>query len=162
MQVIRLTRIGKQNQAAFRIVLAEKSKAVKRENQEILGFYNPGEGKTIDFNKDRIEFWISKGAQPSDTVASLLKRNGMAGMEKYIEQRNKKTVSKNAPAEAPKAPQAAVEQAEAPKAPQAAVEQAAAPAAVPEAPATAPQTDVAPAVEPEVGAEAPAEETPVA
>lgn len=107
MQVIRLTRIGKQNQAAFRIVLAEKARAVKRENQEILGFYNPGEGKAIDFNKERIEFWISKGAQPSDTVASLLKKNGMAGMEKYIARRNKKTRNKNAPAEEPKAPQAA-------------------------------------------------------
>lgn len=107
MQVIRLTRIGKQNQAAFRIVLAEKSKAVKRENQEILGFYNPADNKKIDFNKERIEFWISKGAQPSDTVASLLKTNGMSGMEKYMAPRNRKTRSKNAPAEEPKAPQAA-------------------------------------------------------
>ena len=145
MQVIRLTRIGKQNQAAFRIVLAEKAKAVKRQNQEILGFYNPGEGKTIDFNKERIEFWISKGAQPSDTVASLLKNNGMAGMEKYIARRNKKTVSKNAPAEAPKAPQAAA---------------APAPTPAPEAPAAAPETDATPV---EVVAEAPAaEETPAA
>lgn len=103
MQVIRLTRIGKQNQAAFRIVLAEKSKAVKRENQEILGFYNPADNKKIDFNKDRIEFWISKGAQPSDTVASLLKTNGMSGMEKYMAPRNRKTRSKNAPAEEAKA-----------------------------------------------------------
>ncbi|MEK9159700.1 MAG: 30S ribosomal protein S16 [Patescibacteria group bacterium] len=107
MQVIRLTRIGKQNQAAFRIVLAEKSKAVKRQNQEILGFYNTAEGKKIDFNKERIEYWISMGAQPSDSVASLLKTNGVAGMEKFIAPRNKKTISKNAPApEAPK-PQAA-------------------------------------------------------
>lgn len=119
MQVIRLTRIGKQNQAAFRIVLAEKSDAVKGQAQENLGFYNPAEGKKIEFNKERIEFWISKGAQPSDTVASLLKTNGMAGMEKYIAPRNKKTRSKNAPAEEPKA----------------------------QAPVAAPQTDATPAVE---------------
>lgn len=99
-----MTRIGKQNQAAFRIVLAEKSNAVKGENQEILGFYNPAEGKKIDFNKDRIEFWISKGAKPSDSVASLLKTNGMSGMEKFMEPRNKKRRSKSAPAEEAKAP----------------------------------------------------------
>lgn len=101
-----MTRIGKQNQAAFRIVLAEKSKAVKGENQEILGFYNPAEGKKIDFNKDRIEFWISRGARPSDSVASLLKTNGMAGMDKFLEPRNKKRRNKNAPAEEAKAPAA--------------------------------------------------------
>ncbi len=104
MQVIRLTRIGKQNQAAFRIVLAEKARAVKGENQEILGFYNPAENKKTEFNKERIEYWISMGAQPSDTVAALLKTNGMSGMEKYMAPRNRKTRSKNAPAEEAAAP----------------------------------------------------------
>ena len=99
MQVIRLTRIGKQNQAAFRIVLAEKARAVKGMNQEILGFYNPGENKKTEFNKERIEYWISKGAQPTDSVASLLKTNGMSGLDKYLEPRNKKRRSKSAPAE---------------------------------------------------------------
>ncbi|MFA4814897.1 MAG: 30S ribosomal protein S16 [Candidatus Gracilibacteria bacterium] len=119
MQVIRLTRIGKQNQAAFRIVLAEKSDAVKGEAQEILGFYNLAEGKKTDFNKERIEFWISKGAQPSDSVASLLKTNGMPGMDKYLELRNKKHQSKSAPVEqaaAAPAP-AAADAAPAPEAP---------------------------------------------
>ncbi len=98
MQVIRLSRIGKQNQVAFRIVLAEKTDAVKGANQEILGFYNVAEGKKISFDKDRIEYWISKGAKPSDSVASLLKLNGVPGMEKFMELRNKKHVSKSAPA----------------------------------------------------------------
>ncbi|MFA6024003.1 MAG: 30S ribosomal protein S16 [Candidatus Gracilibacteria bacterium] len=146
MQVIRLTRIGKQNQAAFRIVLAEKSNAVKGLNQEILGFYNPAEGKKIEFNKERIEFWISKGAQPSDSVASLLKTNGMSGMEKFMELRNKKHRSKSAPAEVA-APKAAPE-ASAP-----------APAAVEAAPVA--EEPAAVAEEPVV-AEAPAEETPAA
>lgn len=106
MQVIRLSRIGKQNQAAFRIVLAEKARAVKGAHQEILGYYNPAEGKKMDFKKERIEFWISKGAKPSDSVASLLKTNGVSGMEKYLEPRNKKRRSKNAPAEEAAAPAA--------------------------------------------------------
>lgn len=100
MLVIRLSRVGKQNQAAFRITLAEKSDAVKGANHEILGFYNPAEGKKLDFNKERIEYWISKGAKPSDSVASLLKTNGMSGLDKYLEPRNKKKLSKSAGAQA--------------------------------------------------------------
>lgn len=106
MQVIRFSRVGKQNQAAFRIVLAEKSRAVKGAHQEILGFFNPAEDK-LDFKKDRVEYWISKGARPSDSVASLLKTNGVSGMEKFMEPRNKKKRSKNAPAEEAAAPVAA-------------------------------------------------------
>lgn len=122
MQVIRLSRIGKQNQVAFRIVLAEKTDAVKGANQEILGFYNVAEGKKISFDKDRIEYWISKGAKPSDSVASLLKLNGVPGMEKFMELRNKKHVSKSAPApeKAPAAVKAPVVEA-APEAPAAVV-----------------------------------------
>lgn len=108
MLVIRLTRKGKQNLAAYRIVLAEKSEAVKGAYIELLGYYNPSEAKKIEFKQDRIEHWISKGAQPSDTVAGLLKLNGMSGMEKFMEPRNKKRKSKNAPEAAPAAPAPAV------------------------------------------------------
>lgn len=103
MQVIRLSRTGKQNQASFRIVVAEKARAVKGAYQEILGHYSPSENKKIDFNKDRIDYWISKGARPSDSVAALLKTNGVSGLEKYMEPRNKKKRSKSAPAEEPRA-----------------------------------------------------------
>jgi len=129
VQVIRLSRIGKQNQAAFRLVLSEKTDAVKGANQEILGFYNTAEGKKISFDKERIEYWISKGAKPSDSVASLLKLNGMSGMEKFMEPRNKKKVSKSAPA--PEKAPAAVKAPVAEEAPAAVVE------AAPEAPAEA-------------------------
>lgn len=93
--VIRLTRVGKNNEAAYRIVVAEKRKAVKGAYQELLGFYNPAENKKIDFKKDRIEFWVAQGATPSDTVASLLKNNGMSGMEKFMAPRNLKRASKD-------------------------------------------------------------------
>lgn len=95
MLVIRLTRVGKNNEAAYRIVVAEKRKAVKGAYQELLGFYNPAENKKIDFKKDRIEFWVAQGATPSDTVASLLKTNGMSGMEKFIAPRKLKRASKD-------------------------------------------------------------------
>ena len=99
MLVIRLSRVGKQNQAAFRITISEKTDAVKGASHEILGHYNPSDNKKLDFNKERIEYWISKGARPSDSVASLLKTNGMSGLDKFLGLRNKKKRSKSAPAE---------------------------------------------------------------
>lgn len=45
---------------------------------------------------DRIKYWLSVGAQPSDSIAVLLKAQGVEGMEKYIEPRNKKRKSKKA------------------------------------------------------------------
>ncbi len=96
--VIRLTRIGKTNEPAYRIVVAEKRKAVKGEYQEQIGFYNPSESKKISFDEDRLKHWVSKGARPSDTVASLMKNNGVSGMEAFIAPRNlKRKPTKAAP-----------------------------------------------------------------
>jgi len=71
MLVIRLTRIGKRNQASFRVVLTEKKNPVKGKFMEILGNYSP-RLKTKNFNVDRIKYWLSKGAQASPTVHNLL------------------------------------------------------------------------------------------
>ena len=85
MLVIRLTRTGKTSQESFRMVVAEKYKAVKRQYVELVGHYSPTcTPKVLKFDKERIAYWISKGAQPSESVASLLKSEGVAGMEKYI------------------------------------------------------------------------------
>lgn len=73
MLKIRLTRVGKRNSPVFRLVVAEKARAVKRQNIEILGLYNPGTADNkFQANKERVLFWISKGAQPSDTANNLL------------------------------------------------------------------------------------------
>ena len=115
MIVIRLTRKGKTNEPAYRIAVADKRSAVKGSLIEVVGHYNPSEKKKIDFDKERIVFWMSKGAKPSDTVASLLKLNGMEGMDKFIEPRNLKRKPKKAPPEVktPAAPVAAAAPAEA-------------------------------------------------
>lgn len=85
MLVIRLTRTGKTKQESFRIVVAEQAKAVKRQYVELLGYYLPTVNpKVLKFDKERIQYWISKGAQPSETVASLLKAEGIQDMDKYI------------------------------------------------------------------------------
>lgn len=127
MLVIRLTRIGKTNEPAYRIVVADKRNAVKGAHMEVIGFYNPSENKKLEVKKDRFEYWVSKGAQPSDTMASMMKAQGVSGMEKFIGNRNKKRKPTKAPAEVAAAP---APQAPAPEAPAA---EEAAPAA--EAPA---------------------------
>jgi len=71
MLVIRLTRIGKKNQPAYRVVLTEKTNPVRGKFQEILGSYNP-RLKSKQLKAERIKYWLSKGAQASGTVHNLL------------------------------------------------------------------------------------------
>ncbi len=71
MLVIRLTRIGKKNQPCYRVVLADKRRAVKGKFIEILGNYNP-RLKTKAFKAERIKYWLEHGAQASPTVHNLL------------------------------------------------------------------------------------------
>lgn len=73
MLVIRLTRVGKKNSPAYRVVVADKRKAVKRKFIEILGNYNPAANpKTLVIDKEKALRWIGLGAQPSDTVNNLM------------------------------------------------------------------------------------------
>lgn len=113
MLVIRLQRTGRQNLATYRVVVAEKSKAVKKQAVEIVGHYLPTrKPKVIEIDQAKVSAWIAKGAQPSATVASLLKNLGMPNMEKYIGRPNKKRKATKAPAEvAPEAPAAPAEEA---------------------------------------------------
>lgn len=71
MLKIRLQRVGKKNAPSYRVVLAEHTAPPQGKFQEILGFYNPRK-KEKSFKKDRIEYWLSKGAQLSPTVFNLL------------------------------------------------------------------------------------------
>lgn len=67
---------------------------------EILGQYVPStQPKILTLNKERINHWLSVGARPSDTVAALLKKEGFADMDKFLEPRNKKRRGKKEPAE---------------------------------------------------------------
>ncbi len=95
MLVIRLARTGRRNQATYRLVVAEKARPVQGKHLEILGFYSPAESKKFDFEMARAEYWIGKGAQPSDAAAALMKSAGLSGMEKFIAPRNKKRAKKN-------------------------------------------------------------------
>ncbi|MBP6884479.1 MAG: 30S ribosomal protein S16 [Candidatus Pacebacteria bacterium] len=77
MLMIRMQRIGRKNEAHFRIVLTDHKNAAKSGKfQEILGAYNPKSGE-VTMQDDRIKHWMSVGAQPSDTVRNFLITKGM-------------------------------------------------------------------------------------
>ncbi len=106
MLVIRLQRTGRENLPTYRLVVAEKTRPVKGKFLEILGHYMPAQKNPVfTIETAKIEDWVKKGAIPSDTVARLLKKNGLKNMEKFI-LRYPKRRSKSAPAEeaAPAAP----------------------------------------------------------
>lgn len=108
MLSIRLSRIGKKAQPSFRIIVQDKRISPKRDALEILGSYQPArQPKQITINKERISYWVSVGATPSDTVASLLKKEGMPNMDKFIvEPRNRQRKKSGEAAAAPAAPAA--------------------------------------------------------
>lgn len=75
MLAIRLTRLGSKKKPFYRIVVLEKSTARDGRSLEILGTYNPLHNPAqIEMNVERVQYWQSKGAKPSDTVANLLRR----------------------------------------------------------------------------------------
>lgn len=78
MLMIRLQRIGKKKQPSYRLIVSDKTKDTQAGNLEILGHYNPiTNPKVIEFKADRIKYWISVGAQLSNTVNNLLLKQGI-------------------------------------------------------------------------------------
>lgn len=76
MLMIRLARFGAKKKPSYRVVVIDKERARNSRSLEVLGFYNPiSNPMTLRLDHDRVQYWIEKGAQPSDTVARLLKNN---------------------------------------------------------------------------------------
>lgn len=72
--MIRLARVGARKQPYYRVVVIEKDRARNGRSVEVVGTYNPRTNPaSIDLKMERIEYWKSKGAQPSDRVAKLLR-----------------------------------------------------------------------------------------
>ena len=73
MLTIRLSRVGKNKQPSYRLIVSEKARDPWGKYLENVGFYNPRSNPPeIKFNAERIKYWMSKGAQLSDTVNNLL------------------------------------------------------------------------------------------
>lgn len=73
--MIRLARVGARKQPYYRVVVIEKDRARNGRSIEVVGTYNPRtEPATINLKRDRIDYWKSVGAQPSDIVAKLIEK----------------------------------------------------------------------------------------
>ena len=75
---IRLRRVGLKGQPSYRIIAADKEAPRDGRFLEILGFYNPRTNpSTIQVKEDRVLDWMSKGAQPSNSVVQLFTTIGL-------------------------------------------------------------------------------------
>ena len=79
MLMIRLSRIGKKKQPAYRVVVIEKTRPRDGRFVEIVGTYDPLKNPAIvKLNTERVKYWLGCGAQPSDTVRSFLRHQKIA------------------------------------------------------------------------------------
>ena len=73
MLIIRLARMGARKQPYYRVVVIEKERARNGRALEVVGTYNPRTAPaSVNLKRDRVDHWVSKGAQLSDTVSRLL------------------------------------------------------------------------------------------
>lgn len=77
MLKIRLTRLGAKKNPFYRIVVMDSRKARDGEYVDQVGYYNPKKNPAeVKLDVEKAKDWISKGAQPTDTVRAILKNNG--------------------------------------------------------------------------------------
>ena len=77
---IRLTRVGATNNPIWRVVATDQRSPRDGRFIEVLGHYNPQtDPSTIELDEERVRDWLSRGAQPSNTVKNLLKAKGIRG-----------------------------------------------------------------------------------
>jgi small subunit ribosomal protein S16 len=80
---IRLSRFGTKNEPHYRVVVAEARSRRDGDAVEQLGAYNPrSKGNPLTIKLDRVDYWMSKGAKPSDTLHALIKRAKRAATAK--------------------------------------------------------------------------------
>ena len=88
---IRFLRVGKKNSPSFRLIVTERRNGPKTGNfLEILGFYNPLLHTKV-FKKERVQHWLSRGAQASDTVYNMLVKEGIVAGKKVPVHKKKKS-----------------------------------------------------------------------
>ncbi|MFT4049917.1 MAG: 30S ribosomal protein S16 [Solirubrobacterales bacterium] len=82
---IRLTRVGSKKNPIWRVVVADKRSPRDGRVIENVGTYNPQtEPSTVTLKQDRLEHWISKGAQPTDQVLKLMKTQSLGADGKAV------------------------------------------------------------------------------
>jgi small subunit ribosomal protein S16 len=119
MLMIRLQRVGRVHEPTFRVVLVDSKRGPKSgQALEILGSHDARKGKkNSQLNADRIKYWISKGAQLSDTMHNMLVTQKIIAGKKVNALPKKRPIKKEATeGEAPAATPAAEKAAPAPEA----------------------------------------------
>ena len=75
---LRLTRVGSKKNPIYRVVAADSRSPRDGKFLDIVGRYNPQtDPSTIELDEAKVKDWLSKGVQPSDSVAKLLKVKGL-------------------------------------------------------------------------------------
>lgn len=97
--MLRLQRVGKKGDPSYRLIVSEKYKDTQNRILENLGKYNPvATPKVVEFNKERINYWISVGAQPSNTVNNVLIAQGIVKGKKkksvFLSKKRKEKIEK--------------------------------------------------------------------
>jgi len=93
MVSIRLKRVGKKGHVVFRFVVSDKRKDTIGPALETLGSYDPHQNPSaIQVKAERVQYWLSKGAQPSATVHNLLVTAGVIKAAKVVIAKAKKSV----------------------------------------------------------------------
>ncbi len=78
MVSIKLARTGTKHQAHYRFVVLDRKKPTNGAVIETLGYYDPMlKEPKIEISEERAAYWLGQGAQPTDSVRNLLKRNGI-------------------------------------------------------------------------------------
>ena len=76
---MRLKRIGAKKAPSYRVIITDRKNRRDAEAVEEVGFYSPTQNPPIvTFKKERVEYWLSVGAVPSETVGNLLKNAGIS------------------------------------------------------------------------------------
>lgn len=110
MLTIRFARTGKRNKAQFKIMLQEHTIAPGGRHIEVLGSYNPHSKEAV-LKEDRIKYWVSKGAQMSDTACNLFIKKGVIDGSKRKVKVPAKKVEEVKAEESPKAEEVKAEEA---------------------------------------------------
>ncbi|OGF85630.1 30S ribosomal protein S16 [Candidatus Giovannonibacteria bacterium RIFCSPLOWO2_02_44_8] len=102
MLMIRLQRVGRRNDPSFRVVITDSRNSTKSGKFiEIVGNHDTRHKDKIRLDKERILYWISKGAKATDTIHNLLIRNGIIAGKKIDVSKRGNPPAGGAPASAP-------------------------------------------------------------
>ncbi|HLO42629.1 MAG TPA: 30S ribosomal protein S16 [Phycisphaerales bacterium] len=86
MLCIRLQRFGRKNRPFYRISALDRRTRRDGAPVEELGWYNPVEknpAKQVQINEERVKYWLSMGAQPSETVRDMLAKRNLIDLKKW-------------------------------------------------------------------------------